>query len=132
MTMYIYGQQINWFLQFWITGINGDNVATCPYLARDTCIQRGMLEKKQDPYILDTKNWIYFSFCRYILYITISVLLPAFHCKLESRKHYQVEASHGTQHVVLYVSLDCVCVCLYIYIHGLLPQIWWISLHMPT
>lgn len=51
MTMYTYGQQINWILQFWIAGINGDNVATCPYLARDTCIQRGMIEMKQDPYI---------------------------------------------------------------------------------
>jgi hypothetical protein len=85
MTICIYGKQINWFHQFWIDGINGHNVATCPYLARHTWIQRVMLKMKQDPYVLYEDAGFIFPIVD-ICYITISALVPAFHCKLESRK----------------------------------------------
>jgi hypothetical protein len=61
-----------------------------------------MFKMKQDPYNVYKDAGFIFLFVD-VYYITISALVPAFRCKLESRKQYQVKTSHGTQHVVLYV-----------------------------
>lgn len=82
-------------------------------------------------YILLHTNVGFFFFCPPFVdiqqHINILQPVPELHCKLESRKQFQGKASHGTQHVVLYIQLDCACktVCMYacMSIHGHLAQI---------